>query len=118
VTDLDPEFARDCARRIVESQIIAIKQEPPQLWDICPDAYKLIKDDDDARDALWNAVCDELEDVEVTYTLKGENAADARRRRLEVEADRARNALLVAQGRFDAANHELREAQRADGATG
>lgn len=108
---MDPEFARDCARRYIENEIYAVGHDAPRhLWDLCPDAYALIEDDVEARDELWAAVCDELAEAEVTYRLRGESAADAQRRRLAVEVEEARIAALNANTRYDEALGRLRDA--------
>lgn len=97
-------LARECARRVVENEILAIRQaEAPTMhafWDLCPEASELAGDDAELRDRLWNTVCMELEGVHINYLLRGETAKDGHRRRLRLERERARLQLEAAQRRY------------------
>lgn len=106
---IDPEFARECARKYIENQIYAIQHDDPErLWDVVPEAWHATRNDDEAGDELWGLVCAELEDATITFSLKGETAADAERERRRADAVRLHGIVVEAQRKYDAACEALR----------
>lgn len=111
---VDLELARRCARAYIESEIHDLTHEAPRyLWDLCPEAYAVIEGDDTARDELWDAICQELEDAVISYRLKGETAQDAERSRLRAEAQLCWQRVTEAKTRYQAAVARLHEADQA-----
>lgn len=111
---MEPEqvdiLAKRCAEEIMESEVMAVHQGDvmQHMWDLCPEVYVMIKDDQDARDAVWDATLSELEGVTITYRFKGETVHDRQRRaamrdkiRTKQELDRAQFAHTQATEAYD-----------------
>jgi hypothetical protein len=98
------ELARECARRVVENDILAVRQGQSGslhgIWSLCPEAYAVIEDDADLRDRLLDMIGTELEEVQINYLLRGETAKDGHRRRLSLDRERARLRLIEAESRY------------------
>lgn len=79
----------------MQSEVMAVNQGDVMhhLWDLCPEAWAVIKDDDAARDAVWEATLSELEDVVITYQFRGETAHDRRLREALVAKIRTKQEL-------------------------
>lgn len=97
------ELARECARRVIENEILAIHQGDVlnHVWDLCPGAYRVIEGDVELRDQLWEAICQELRDAQVTYLLKDETARGGELRRVSLELKNAHLRLVEAQWHYD-----------------
>ena len=106
------DLARECVRRVVENDILAIRQMDSAsmhaFWDLCSDAYEAVRGDDALRDRLWGMVGDELADVQINYLLKGETAKDGAIRRVRLDRERARLKVLHAESEFANLDAQLR----------
>lgn len=105
------ELARECARKVIENEIWAIKAaEAPTMHvfqDLCTQVAGETVLDETARDQLWDAVCEELADVEITYLFEGETARDRRRLRLEEEIAQTGETVLGLQARLTTLQRRL-----------
>lgn len=111
------ELARECARKVIDNEIEKIKQgKAPTVhafWDVVGmEVRELARLDDTARDQLENAICAELESVEIAYRFKGETPRQGAAHRAAQEMVWARQRLSEAERVYNRAHQkwaELRE---------